>query len=66
MTGRVYKNGSAVGTERSFTGTSTVFSENFSCTAEDEIQLYLSTYTATGTIDYFNISFNDPMFGIVN
>ena len=69
--GRVYKNGSAAGTERSVTGTTyTTYTEDLSVAVGDLIQLYSKGNTTGGETAYvrnFRISYDFPAVeGVVN
>ena len=65
-TGRIYVNGSAVGTERVATTTTyEAFSENIAVTSGDNVQLYVKVSSNIGYVHYFRITCNDARLATI-
>jgi hypothetical protein len=59
---RIYKNGSAYGTERAGVGAAQTFTEDLTFAVGDDVQLYGK---GNGSVKWFRLSLMDPIYGSV-
>jgi hypothetical protein len=58
--GRIYKNGSALGTERTLTNKTTAWTEDFTFAVGDKVQLYTKTDNSAHTFNtnYLKVTYD--------